>query len=160
MRFYTTESMTAHVYESNHYFLINIDITHYPVLYYHFHCRLLFTQTFGMHVWNLDLFFLMSKFRNNWLTYTHCFLLDYDAMYFGRWFLAFWKISQPQSWGYINLEDQGSMFFCSIGNDLSGCGVLTQKTTKWIWNPQISFLHTLASSIFRTVFHLSTAKLL
>jgi hypothetical protein len=67
IRFYTIESMTAHVYESNHYFLINIDITHYPVLCYHFHCRLLFTQTFGMYVWNLDLFFLMSKFRNNWL---------------------------------------------------------------------------------------------
>lgn len=65
MRFYTIESMTAHVYESNHYFLINTDITHYPVLYYNFHCRLLFTQTFGMYVWNLDLFFLMSKFRNN-----------------------------------------------------------------------------------------------
>jgi len=62
--------MTAHMYESKHYFLINIDIRHYPVLHYHFHCRPLFTHTFGMYVWNLDLFFLMSKFRKNWLTYS------------------------------------------------------------------------------------------
>ena len=50
--------MTAYVCESEHYFLINIDIKHCPVLHYHFDCRPLFTQTFGMFFWNLDFFFL------------------------------------------------------------------------------------------------------
>jgi hypothetical protein len=68
-------STTAYVYESKHYVLINIHMTHYPFLHYHVHCRPAFTQTFGMFVWNLDLFFLTSNFRKNQLPYTHRGLL-------------------------------------------------------------------------------------